>query len=103
MAKPAPKSSRVERWIVAAALWAFACGLFAGPPVAHYFDRCVEVGMSWLAVRAPSFLQSYLPKPLEQLTPPRRQVAVTPTTEAPSPKKYPSQVAPKTEQGPGRR
>jgi hypothetical protein len=85
MAKPAPTPRPVGRWIVAGALWAFAGGLFAGPPVALCVDRGVEVGMGWLAVRAPSFLQPYLPKPMpkpvEPPTPTRGRVAVPPTTD----------------------
>jgi hypothetical protein len=39
----------VGRWIVTAALWALAGGLFAGRTIAAHVDRGVEVGMDWLA------------------------------------------------------
>jgi hypothetical protein len=52
-------------------LWALAGGLFAGRTVAAHVDRGVEVGMDWLAVRAPSFLRPYLPDPVPKLIAPR--------------------------------
>lgn len=102
-AKPAPTPRPVGRWIAAGALWAFAGGLFVGPPVALWGDRGVEVGMAWLVVRAPSFLHPYLPerapKPVEPPTLRRGRVAMPPTTEASSPTDSPSHMAPNTERG----
>lgn len=100
-AKPDPAPRPVGRWIAAGALWAFAGGLLVGPTVASFADQGAEVGMAWLAVHAPGFLQPYLPKPMpiEPPTPGRGRIAVPPSTEAFAPKDAPSPMAPKIEQG----
>jgi len=96
----APAQSRpVGRWIVTAALWALAGGLFAGRTIAAHVDRGVEVGMDWLAVQAPSFLRPYLPERVPKLIEPRRHrpiVASPPPAEAP-PSEEAALVAPKQE------
>jgi len=94
----APAQGRpVGRWIVAAALWALAGGLFAGRTIAAHVDRGVEVGMDWLAVRAPSFMRPYLPervpKPIEPRT--RRHVVASPPFDGVLPSEEPAEVAPK--------
>jgi hypothetical protein len=79
----------VGRWIVAAALWTLAGGLFAGRTIATHVDHGVEVGMDWLAVRGPTFLRSHLPKPVPKLIEPRahrKVVASPPPADAPPPK-----------------
>ena len=97
----AAQSRPVGRWIVAAALWALAGGLFAGRTIAAHVDAGVEVGMDWLAVRAPSFVRPYLPQPVPKLTLPRshRQAVASPRPfEAPPPKET-AHAAPKEERG----
>jgi hypothetical protein len=42
-----------------------ALGLAAGPLSAEYVDQGLESGIEWMAKVAPSFLQPYLPRPLE--------------------------------------
>jgi hypothetical protein len=64
--KPKPKGRRIVAW----SLFVFAGGLSAGPPLADFADQGLEAGISWLATSAPSFLRPYLPKPLEEPTPP---------------------------------
>ena len=84
----APAQSRpVGRWIVTAALWALALGLFAGRTIAAHVDRGVEVGMDWLAVRAPGYVRPYLPQQVPKLTEPRghrQSVASPPPAEVPT-------------------
>jgi len=96
----APAQSRpVGRWIVTAALWALALGLFAGRTIAAHVDQGVEAGMDWLAVRAPSFVRPYLPERVPKLTEPRghrQSVASPPAAEVP-PSKEAALVAPKHE------
>jgi hypothetical protein len=75
----------VGRWIVAGALWAFAGGMLAGPPLARYVDPGVEAGMDWLAQRAPGFLRPYLPKPIGQPTPLRHHLRATESVAAKPP------------------
>jgi len=98
----APAHSRpVGRWIVAAALWALAGGLFAGRTIATHVDQGVEAGMDWLAVRAPSFVRPYLPQPVPKLTEPRAHrpsVASPPPAEVPGSKEA-APVVPKHERG----
>ena len=64
--KPKPKGRRIVAW----SLFVFAGGLSVGPPLADFADQGLEAGISWLATSAPSFLRPYLPKPLEEPTPP---------------------------------
>lgn len=87
------------RWLVAAALWALAGGLFAGRSIAGRVDAGVEVGMDWLAVRGPVFLRPYLPQPVPKLIEPRphRQGVASPApTDAP---KETARAAAKGERG----
>jgi hypothetical protein len=65
---PKAKPTRRGRKIVAWSLCVFAGGLAAGPLLADYADQGLEAGIAWLAKWAPSFLQPYLPKPLEAST-----------------------------------
>ena len=85
---PAQAQTRpVARWIVAAALWALAGGLFVGRTIAAHVDRGVEVGMDWLAVRAPGYVRPYLPQQVPKLTEPRghrQSVASPPPAEVPT-------------------
>ena len=64
--KPKPKERRIVAW----SLFVFAGGLSAGPALADFADHGLEAGISWLATSAPSFLRPYLPKLLEEPTPP---------------------------------
>jgi hypothetical protein len=92
---------RVGRWIAAAALWTLAGGLFAGRMIAADVDAGVEVGMDWLAVRGPSFLRPYLPKPVPKLIEPRphKQPAVSPVFPDRSTPKETANAAPKEDRG----
>jgi hypothetical protein len=87
------------QWIVATALWTLAGGLFAGRTIATDVDRGVEVGMDWLAVRAPNFLRPYLPERVPKLIEPRahRQVSASPPPADALPSKETEHAAPKKE------
>lgn len=101
-AQAAAASGRpVGRWIAAAALWALAGGLFAGRQIATHVDAGVEVGMDWLAVRAPGFLRPYLPTPVPKLIEPRphREPALSPVFPDRSTTKETGKVAPKEDRG----
>lgn len=95
LAAAAPAQGRsAGRWIVSATLWGLAGGLLAGQSLVAHVDRGMEVGMAWLAPRAPSFLRPYLPvqapKPVEPRT--RRPLLEAP----PSPETPPAnEPAPK--------
>ena len=70
-----PKGRRIVAW----SLWVFAGGLAAGPLLADYADQGLDAAMGWLATSAPSFLQPYLPKPLQAPTPPDHRSSVVDT------------------------
>jgi hypothetical protein len=100
--QPAAASGRpVGRWIAAAALWTLAGGLFAGRAIAPDVDAGVEAGMDWLAVRAPSFVRPYLPKPVPKLIEPRPHKQTTPSLVFPdrSTSKEPAHAAGKEDRG----
>ena len=73
-----PKGRRIVAW----SLWVFAGGLAAGPALADYADQGLDAAMGWLATSAPSFLQPYLPKPLQAPTPLERRSSVSGTVAA---------------------
>ena len=81
----AQRSRRVGRWLFAVSLWAFAGGLFAGPALSSYGDRCVEAAIPWIASRAPAFLRPYLPRPTEAPRPLPRHANVAQTVPATPP------------------
>jgi hypothetical protein len=66
---PTQRSRPVGRWLLAFSLGAFAVGLFVGPALSSYGDRCVEVAVPWIASWAPAFLRPYLPRPVEAQRP----------------------------------
>ena len=76
--KPKPKGRRIVAW----SLWVFAGGLSAGPALADWADQGLEAGIGWLATWAPSSLQPYLPKPLQEPTPLEHRSKVAGTVAA---------------------
>jgi hypothetical protein len=73
-------------WIALVGLCALAAGLFLGPTITTSADRAMELGMGWLAPRAPSFLRPYLPAPMPKPIEPR---ARRPLLETPPPVESP--------------
>jgi len=85
VAHPAQRSRPVGRWLFAVSLWALAGGLFAGPALSNFGDRCVETAIPWIRSWAPAFLRPYLPKPPEAPRPLPRHANVARTVPATPP------------------
>jgi hypothetical protein len=94
MPQPVQKPTRRGRRIAAWSLWVFAGGLAAGPLLADYADQGLEAAIAWLAKSAPSFVRPYLPKPLEESTPPPQASTVAPPVSPAAPAIAPARTEP---------